>query len=841
MDFCQTLTKKKIRTCKLSSQTARINTLQVCDSIRDSKGRGFPILSLEGGNGPRNAATTGPIPVRVGNTMRIWSDTLDVTVERGSALVNIESRGIMGQTGSTGPTGPTGPPGGNTGSVGISGPTGAMGATGATGDTGPTEETGPTGLPGSMGQTGIQGIQGPTGVIGFTGNDGPDGTDGQTGPTGFEDRGPTGPTGVVSDAVPAGETGPMGLAGIMGETGQMGISGPTGPTGPTGDDGPSGTDGQPGPTGFGDSVLGESGPTGDTGPGALSCFVLVPGDYTTVSDAVAAMEKNICVVANVTEVTDTTLTTDTNITIAPGVSWTIPTEVTVQLEGFNIFVSGPGTMFSPQRLTYLFDSTAGGQYTLKGMTINFSGGNSGTPSIGNPALDRQTLEQVCFSGLETQNTLPVIQGIALFLTDTKIFYGGSIPVLIQATNGCMIVRRMLSVGSSPFGLVTTNCSKVQLSDVDIGDSGNVDIGNGMDNITTSVSGLQANSLILGNEAGCNTFTNICCFTCEFADTPNLLLTNLEVLDTDALSIDIGANSHLSNINYPNTDRLTIRSTGEYSSISDITSNKEGLCLISGNTLPSTVLQINNMTTGDLNLTRPKTHISNLVTKQAEILFSAKDCVISGGNTDPSLALTVAGINNSITGFASDSAKCEGNSNHYSNCYFVDIVSLSGSDNTFTGGAIGTLGMTGPASALEMVTNNCFAGVNVGKCFMGGGAGATKFNTFSSCAFNTLDIGANATSNVFESTTMESTELLAGSTGESARFNSFSSCFMGTLGIGDNVTYNTFGSSNIGKISLDPGSENNRGCCLIYETGNGPTGSGNEGFVDGELGTLEILP
>jgi len=769
--------------------------------------------------------------VRVGDTLRIWSDTLDVTVEQGSALVNIEGRGI------TGPTGSLGPPGSQTGVTGPAGAPGLTGATGATGEAGPTGGTGPTGLAGS---TGTEGLPGSRGATGFTGDDGPAGTDGQTGPTGVGPTGLTGPTGATGDTGPAGETGPTGLAGLMGQMGIQGISGPTGPMGVTGDDGPAGTDGLTGPTGFG-----PTGATGDPGPEALSCFVLVPGDYATVSAAVVALEDNICVVADVTEVADTSLTTDTNINIAPGVIWTIPPDQAVQLSGKKIFVSGPGTMSSVDRRTYLFDST-GGEYTLKGMSVIFSGSGDGTPSIGNPALTRQTFEQVHLT-LETQNIIPVIQDDTglLYLTDIKVIANGSMPVLIQASNSFLFVRRMRldSISTAQFDLATSSCSKVQLSDVDMGDSGGVNIGNGMQNQTTSVSGLQAGNLILGNEAGCNTFTNICCLECDFAFSPNLLLTNLQVLGEGEprtpLRLYLGPNSHLSNISYPNALNLVIRASGASSSISDFSSNPNTICNIDPPSPGDKDLQINNMQTGILSIDRFRVLMSNLTVTSLEMSNTASDCVISGGNASASLSpFVILGENNSITGFTSDDGQCTGNSNRYSNCSFSGTVDVIGNDNTFTGGEIGTVGMTGPA-----VMNNCFAGVNIGKGFLRGGTGTefTAFNKFSSCVFDTLDIGANALSNVFGSTRMETTTLEGGPTGESAQRNSFSSCFMTNLSIGDNARYNTFGSSNIENILLDPGSDNNRGCCLIYEAESGPTGSGNMGFVDGELGTLKITP
>jgi len=89
--------------------------------------------------------------VTLGDTITFTSQTLDIVVTQGSAIVNIELDTIP--TGPTGPTGPQGEPG----------PTGP---TGPQGEPGPTGPTGPQGEPGPTGPTGPQGEPGPTGPTG---------------------------------------------------------------------------------------------------------------------------------------------------------------------------------------------------------------------------------------------------------------------------------------------------------------------------------------------------------------------------------------------------------------------------------------------------------------------------------------------------------------------------------------------------------------------------------------------------------------------------------------------------------------------------------------------------
>lgn len=156
----------------------------------------FNILSGTGGEG-------GSVALGYGENLIFESDTLDITISEGSAVVDIEATGITGATGATGPTGATGTTGatgatGVTGATGATGPTGATGVTGVTGATGPTGATGVTGATGPTGGTGSTGATGAIGPTGPTGATGATGAPGQTGATGA--RGPTGATGTLASA-----------------------------------------------------------------------------------------------------------------------------------------------------------------------------------------------------------------------------------------------------------------------------------------------------------------------------------------------------------------------------------------------------------------------------------------------------------------------------------------------------------------------------------------------------------------------------------------------------------------------------------------------------------------
>ena len=178
------------------------------------------------------SGTTGTIAtVRLGETLIFNSNTLEINVQDGSAIVDIELTNIpMGPTGPTGPQGEQGP----TGPQGDQGPTGPQGELGPTG---PQGELGPTGPQGELGPTGPQGEQGPTGPQGEQGPTGPQGEQGPTGPQG--EQGPTGPQGEQGPTGPQGELGPTGPQGEQGPTGPQGELGPTGPQGEQGPDGTS--------------------------------------------------------------------------------------------------------------------------------------------------------------------------------------------------------------------------------------------------------------------------------------------------------------------------------------------------------------------------------------------------------------------------------------------------------------------------------------------------------------------------------------------------------------------------------------------------------------------------
>lgn len=160
---------------------------------------GTTLFNVETSTTPFGPATSGPIPVAFGGTMRVWSNSVSLNVVEGSTLLNIEtSTGPTGNTGETGSRGtsifigsgnpnlvpPTSSPiegdkyityitgfiwlyqGGmwvNTGTT-LKGVTGASGPAGPTGDSGPTGNIGPTGPAG-----GPTGNVGPTGPVGPTG------------------------------------------------------------------------------------------------------------------------------------------------------------------------------------------------------------------------------------------------------------------------------------------------------------------------------------------------------------------------------------------------------------------------------------------------------------------------------------------------------------------------------------------------------------------------------------------------------------------------------------------------------------------------------------------------
>ena len=124
-----------------------------------------------------NDDPTGTAVVTDGERILFWSETLDITVTPGSAIVNIEDNRQV--------SGPTGPEGAK-GDVGCRGPQGCKG------DQGEDGCRGPRGKRGCQGATGV-GATGPAGADGRDGQQGPEGPEGPTGEPGAP--GPTGPAG----------------------------------------------------------------------------------------------------------------------------------------------------------------------------------------------------------------------------------------------------------------------------------------------------------------------------------------------------------------------------------------------------------------------------------------------------------------------------------------------------------------------------------------------------------------------------------------------------------------------------------------------------------------------
>ncbi len=60
-------------------------------------------LVLEGADSRTGMKTSGPVTIQNGDIVRFWSESLDILVEEGSGLINIENNG-----GGVGPTGPAG-------------------------------------------------------------------------------------------------------------------------------------------------------------------------------------------------------------------------------------------------------------------------------------------------------------------------------------------------------------------------------------------------------------------------------------------------------------------------------------------------------------------------------------------------------------------------------------------------------------------------------------------------------------------------------------------------------------------------------------------------------------
>lgn len=274
-------------------------------------------LFFETGTGPTGPTTSGPIAVSDGDTIRLWSNTLDLEVVPGSAIIQLEVSDDIGFTGPTGPTGSIGP-------VGPTGPTGATGQSGQlssecfrydfdtdTSASDPTQgfvrlnmadvematnmyidpldkdsndimnflENINTNTSSIKGFAKIEKESNSSIFVLYAINDLTDNTGWYTinismasGMTGsiFSDN-----EAVVVCFVRSGDKGEKGDKGDTGPTGPQGVVGPTGPTGVqgvTGPTGPTGSDGSTGPTG----ATGPLGPTGYTGPAGAQ------GSLTTI-------------------------------------------------------------------------------------------------------------------------------------------------------------------------------------------------------------------------------------------------------------------------------------------------------------------------------------------------------------------------------------------------------------------------------------------------------------------------------------------------------------------------------------------------------------------------------
>jgi len=238
--------------CKCSAKGLIQNTCKICDEKKGQeckhikklsdrqikkkpkiKKKLFFAESATSADGP----ATSKVTVRECDTFRIWSaGGVDVIVEPGSALFNVEPNNIIASAGppTVPPADPTRPAiyvDTTTGELFVWNPdSGSVDkwetstSQGATGPDGPTGSQGADGATGPQGNSGTEGPQGPQGS-GDTGPQGPQGNSGPQGPA----SGPTGPQGET------GVIGPQGIPGIPGSPG-----GPPGSQGSTGAGGPTG-------------------------------------------------------------------------------------------------------------------------------------------------------------------------------------------------------------------------------------------------------------------------------------------------------------------------------------------------------------------------------------------------------------------------------------------------------------------------------------------------------------------------------------------------------------------------------------------------------------------------
>jgi hypothetical protein len=253
--FCTSVSTKNLNVTEhITSDSIVTNDLTVFDNLLGHDGQPLTLFDVDASTSSADLATSGPIPFTFGSKLRFWSETLQINVSEGSALINIE-----GNVGLTGPTGPHGVKG-SQGGAAPTGPTGQQGIQGVTGSSGPQGVTGSVGQQGIQGVTGSPGIQGVTGSPGIQGVTGSPGIQGVTGSPGIQ--GVTGSPGIQGVTGSPGIQGVTGLQGVIGSTGPQGIQGTSGPQGIQGVIGPTGPQGPIGPINIGSMTL-WNGPTPD--------------------------------------------------------------------------------------------------------------------------------------------------------------------------------------------------------------------------------------------------------------------------------------------------------------------------------------------------------------------------------------------------------------------------------------------------------------------------------------------------------------------------------------------------------------------------------------------------
>jgi len=138
---CKPVNAGVINACQVNvanNLRVRGNT-QLCGDVTNCEGEPLYSWFIEAATGPTGPPISGPIEVLNRDTVRIYSNSLDINTTPGSVLVDIELPTGMASTGPTGITGATG-------EDGLDGATGATGATGTAGKNGLNGATGPTGL-----------------------------------------------------------------------------------------------------------------------------------------------------------------------------------------------------------------------------------------------------------------------------------------------------------------------------------------------------------------------------------------------------------------------------------------------------------------------------------------------------------------------------------------------------------------------------------------------------------------------------------------------------------------------------------------------------------------------